>query len=749
MRQLLTEIGLGMRLAFTGGRRGWSRTLMSAVGVALGTTVLLLGASVPSMLADRGARLDSRSVFNPQQQELPPGDTVLVAEIDSAWQDVDLLGVLLWPESPAAPLPPGIPAFPGDGEMYVSPALAGALAGPGAEVLRGQLPYRAVGTITAAGLAGPQEYAYYAGRADLTERVGVHASRLARFGDIPEAEPADTSTYLILAVLITTLLLPVAIFLGAALRFGADARDRRLAAIRLAGADSRVTRRIAVAESLVPAIAGLILGSGLFLLARSVAGQISLFEISVFPADVRPVPLFAALTVLIVLALAAVMTLHGLRGVTIEPLGVFRRSLVWRGRLWWRLILPVLGLALVSPVFLSSGRVSQEIVMLGMILLILGVVPLVPYLIPLVARISPGGPVSWQLASRQLRQNPLASTRAVTGIVVGVAGVVALNSVFAAINVRPDVRDHPADPDASIIGTTDATPAAMARLNTTFQTIAGVRATTDAEYMILDPTTGWGIGNVYVGDCAALDVIADMDGCADGDTFTVGTPPKKLPLENDETINLPKKPRPAVLTGSFAQNIGTAVLLTPAATPAALSRVTPGFVTTRLRLDGVTATETGGNIRGVAAGIDPFLMVTVFVPEGDKFAVFRTALNLGATVILLLIGLGLLLDVADRLHDRRRLIGALAAIGASRTTIIVSSAAQAVVPVVAGLFLAVGTGAIVGTVLMRMDDIPISFSPGPLLTPVAGGLALIIGCTVAVLLPAARRLTSTEQLRQE
>lgn len=748
MRQLLTEITLGVRLAFTGGRRAWSRTLMSAAGVALGTTVLLLGAAVPTMLADRGARLDARSILN-LDPELPKGDTTLIAGIDSAWENAELRGVLLWPESGAAPLPPGIPAFPGDGQMYISPALADALAGPGADVLREQLPYRAIGTITAAGLSGPLEYAYYAGRADLTERAGVGSARLERFGSTPDSEPTGTGTYLILAVLITTLLLPVAIFLGAALRFGADARDRRLAAIRLAGADSRVTRRIAVAESLVPAIAGLVLGTGLFLAARQLAGRVSLFTVSVFPADVRPVPAFAALTVLIVLALAAAMTLHGLRGVTIEPLGVFRRTRVWQGRLWWRLILPVLGLALVSPVVLSSGRAPEEMVLAGTILLIVGVIPLVPYLIPVVARILPGGPVSWQLASRQLRQNPLASARAVTGIVVGVAGVVALNSAFAAITVRQYVPDHPADPEASIIGTSDARPAAMAKLNTAFQTIPGVRATTAAEFPVRDPAAGWGLGVVYTGDCAALDAIADFGGCTDGDAFTVGTPAKRLPLDGGVTISLPKKTRPATLTGSFAQNIGTAVLLTHAATPAAVYRAVPDFVTTQVRLDGVTAAETGGRIRGVAAGIDPFLMVTVFAPESDRYAAFRTALDIGATVILLLMGLGLLLDVADRLHDRRRLIGALAAIGAPRATIVLSSAAQAVVPVLAGLTLAVATGAIVGMILMRMDGIPVHLSPGPLLTPVAGGLALIVVCTAAVLLPAARRLTSTEELRQE
>jgi hypothetical protein len=745
--RIVTEFLLGMRLAFAGGRRGWTRTALSAAGVALGTAVLLLSASVPVMLDARQARIESFGPFT-GGEEVPPGDaTLLVGVVESTWHGSDVRGLLMWPETEGAPLPPGIPAFPPDGRMYVSPALSEALAAPDGARLREQMPYQIAGTIGDIGLAGPQELAYYAGNRTLPGRIGEGAYRLERFGAFRVSHDDDTATYVMLGLMVATLLLPVAIFIGAALRFGADARDRRLAAIRLVGGDSRATLRIAVGESLVPTASGLLAGTVVYLLARAMIGRFSLFNVSVFPSDVRPVPVLAALSVAAVVILAAAMTLLGLRGVTIEPLGVVRRTVLWRGRLWWRLILPVLGLVLMYPAF--TGGDAGTMVTIGVIALLTGLIPLVPYLIPLVVRAVPGGPVSWQLASRQLRQNPVASTRAVTGIVVGVAGVIALNATYAAIDVQRKVHDHPADPDYSIIGSQDASPAAMERLDATFEKIEGVRATTVASYTLYDPATDTYPGTLFVGGCAALDVIADMDRCADGDTFVFGDTGSGVTVKDGPRVTVPAKTRPAVLTGSAAQNVFAAVLFTPAAAPENLSRAGLDFVTTNIHLTSGTPAEKGGDIRAAAIGIDPFLMVTAFVSESDRYGAMKTALNIGSTIILLLMGLGLLLDVADRLHDRRRLLGVLAAIGAGRSTVLRSVMLQALVPVLAGLTLAVVTGIGLGVVLMRLSEVAVRIDPAAVVYPVAVGAALVLVCTVAILLPAARRVTSTEHLQHE
>ncbi|GLY99375.1 FtsX-like permease family protein [Actinoplanes sp. NBRC 103695] len=757
MRRTAAELALGVRLAFAGGRTGWIRTALTAAGVAVGAVALLLGASVPALLdarQDRAlARADSTGAI-----EVPAGDTLLVAAVESQWGANAVRGRLIWPESTRAPLPPGVPAFPGEHRMYASPALQQALRGPDGDVLRKQMPYEVIGTIGPEGLSGPHEFAYYAGYQRVEKLVREGSWRVDHFGyTIPGDVESGTGTYVVVAAMLATLLLPIAIFIGAALRFGSDTRERRLAAIRLVGADRRAVLRIALGESLVPAVLGLTGGTALYLLARSRAADVQLFNVSVYPADIRPVPVLAVLVVLIVLALSAGMALLGFRGVAVEPLGVLRRSTVWRGRLWWRLLPLAAGLALLYPVVLP-GEVGEDRTGAGVVLLLVALIPLLPYLVPVVARALTGGPVSWQLAAQQLRQNPVSSTRAVTGIVVAVTGAIALHTFFGAATVRRATPDDPADPGYMLQTAAYQAPAAMRARTALFEQVPGVRAGTVARYPLYSTSGTTHLpGYLVVGDCAALSQIATLDRCADGDAFTSGEVPAAVTLLDDsgdepapgDRLPVPRNLRHATLIGSDAEYASESILLTSGAMPAALSGVDPWFVETRMFATGDAPATVAGELRGVAAAIDPLAMFTAFAPEHDKYATLRTALDIGSTIILLMMGTGLLLDVAARLHDRRRLLGVLTAVGARRSTVIWSVLLQAVVPVLAGLLLAVGAGVALGAVLMRMSQVPILFDAPTVLTPVAAGLVLVLATTVAVLLPAARRVTRTEELRYE
>src|SRR3954468_2042063 len=83
---------------------------------------------------------------------------------------------------------------------------------------------------------------------------------------------------LLAAVALAALLMPVAVFIAAAARFGGEARDPRLAAPRLIGADRAMTVRVAAGESLLGALAGLGLGALLFLASRGLAEHVTLWD---------------------------------------------------------------------------------------------------------------------------------------------------------------------------------------------------------------------------------------------------------------------------------------------------------------------------------------------------------------------------------------------------------------------------------------------------------------------------------------
>ena len=54
------DLAIGVRLAFAGGRSGWVRITMIAVGVGLGVSMLLVAASMPTMLQERHGRTTAR-----------------------------------------------------------------------------------------------------------------------------------------------------------------------------------------------------------------------------------------------------------------------------------------------------------------------------------------------------------------------------------------------------------------------------------------------------------------------------------------------------------------------------------------------------------------------------------------------------------------------------------------------------------------------------------------------------------------
>ena len=129
---------------------------------------------------------------------------------------------------------------------------------------------------------------------------------------------------------------PVLALAGQCIRLGAPARDRRLAAIRLAGATPRETTLIALAETAVASALGSLLGLAAYLVARENVDRHRL------PADVLPPVPAIVLILLAVPLLAALIGAVLMRRVIVTPLGVTRR-LRDRGPRPWPGLLIVLG----------------------------------------------------------------------------------------------------------------------------------------------------------------------------------------------------------------------------------------------------------------------------------------------------------------------------------------------------------------------------------------------------------------------
>ncbi len=143
--------------------------------------------------------------------------------------------------------------------------------------------------------------------------------------------------------------------------------------------------------------------------------------------------LAAALVAVAIPAAAVLVTLLAMRGVVVEPLGVVRTAKQRRRRLWWRLLPPLAGLAMLYPMIgkgRKNGDFNQYLVISGVLLLLIGVTALLPWVVEAVVVRLGKGALSWQLAVRRLQLSSGTAARMVNGIAVAVAGAIALQMLF-------------------------------------------------------------------------------------------------------------------------------------------------------------------------------------------------------------------------------------------------------------------------------------------------------------------------------
>ncbi|WP_030623144.1 ABC transporter permease [Streptomyces sclerotialus] len=776
----LRDLATGARFAVTGGREGWFRTALSAVGVGIGVAVLLLAASAPTLLDAWHGREKARENLGQVHEPRASDRTLRYAQADTSFHGTPVRGRLVRPDGAHPPVPPGIRRLPGPGEMVVSPALRELLAAPGSAQLRERLDYKAVGTIGDEGLLGPQELTFVAG---MDDRSAGGAYRISRFGKVFDPQPPSTRLVLLIVLACVVLLMPVMVFVGTAVRFGSDRREARLAALRLVGADIATTRRIAAGEAVVGAGLGLAVGLLVFLAGRQAAGAVTLWDVNVFPADVVPHPVLAGLVAVLVPAVAVLVTLFSQRSVTAEPLGVVRDRPVRRRRLAWRLALPLTGLALLSSLLWEPDAVWFRAVRLGVgaALLLLGVTALLPWLVEAVVGRLHGGPVPWQLAVRRLQLSGAAANRAVGGITVAVAGAIALHMVFTTFQAgyahayaksssRPVIELTGSASDWR--GTRDAldtlrrTPGVMWAHGSVgaWAGRAGDRGTTGA-----DGHRSAGSALVTVADCAELRRRAHLGSCRDGDVF--------LPADRGSRSAGSGFVRPGVRVNLNPPdgygNAGPARLWTVPetarrvpgsrlpdgslpgdvlATPGALSpaRLQQPTMELRVGYDKARETEAVERIRTAAFRIDPGLreLSAVDNPHDRQYAGVRTAVYLGAVIVLLLIGAGLIVSTVEQLRERRRLLSVLDACGTPRATMGWSVLWQTAIPVVLGLVLAVTAGVGLGTVLLTTTETGVRVD-WPVVAGLSGlGAGLILLVTL-LSLPPLWRLMRPDGLRTE
>ncbi len=405
-------------------------------------------------------------------------------------------------------------------------------------------------------------------------------------------------------------------------------------------------------------------------------------------------------------------------------------------------------------------------------LVLVGLALLLPWLVEAGVGRLRGGPVPWQLAARRLQLSSGAASRAVSGVTVAVAGAVALQMLFAAMNddFNKITGQDPSRAQfyaASEIVRGDAALHSIKEFRATkgvTQVIGTVEAyaTKPGKYSEDDiqPTTSF-----TVGDCATLREIARITSCRDGDTFVAHPADKGQADWVDQTARkgkvlefdaygagkplhwtLPADSRTvAARTDPYGEE-RSGILVTPGAIDA---RGLPGAQTiSQIRID-EDVPDAAEYVRNTAARIDPGMrLVTLNSVERDRqYASIQTGLQVGATAILLLIGASMLVSQLEQLRERKRLLSVLVAFGTRRATLGWSVLWQTAIPVVISIAVAVAGGLALGATLCWMVDK--SVSGWWLFLPMAGAGAALILLVTLLSLPALWRMMRPDGLRSE
>ncbi|WTW98042.1 ABC transporter permease [Streptomycetaceae bacterium NBC_01309] len=789
-RQWLHDVGMGTRFAVSGGRAGLLRTALTMLGIALGTGLLLLAASVPNMLDARDARSSARGdrVVDPGTPAGP--HTLLVLRADTDFRGQEIRGRFLDAEGDSPALPPGLPELPAPGTMLISPALHDLLRSPSGELLRERLPYPVAGHIADAGLVGPAELAYYVGSDSLTHG---RAERVEGFGSPHVPSPLGPLLTLLAVTVFVALLSPVIVFVAVASRFGSSTRDRRMAVLRLVGADRAMMRRLVAGEALVTAVGGTALGVAFFLIGRQFVRGIELWDVSVFPGDITPPVGLGVLVVAAVPAVSVAAGLLALRGLTVEPLGVARRAAPEPRHAWLRLLPAVLGLALLLPILRkadSGPDMNVYQLSAGIMLLLIGVTAVLPWAVrALTARLG-SGPTPWLLGMRRLHAETSASVRVVNGIAVAVAGAIAVQTLLSGLEssfTKP--TGHSLDRADSYVSmsTGDDSAARIRELAETpgvasFVPYAESGTSTSAETASRE--------TAVVADCPALRELAGITDCAPGDVFTMaptaespgppvlGEPPVEgtvpvrapvrdpvpmytggiapgthlkvdLPGASDQTVEwtVPTTAKQISVTKGLMIASGGGVYATPEALAGTGYRILEARAYVKVDLtvpDGVEL------LRNAAMRADPGAFVSTLeaTTEVRKYTNIKRGLFVGATVTLLLIAASMLVSTLEQLREQRRPLAVLAALGTRHRTLALSVLAQTAVPLAVGLTLAVAGGVGLGYLLLGLAARPLHID----WTYVGGVAGLGAGAVLAVALaglPPLWRLVRPENLRTE
>ena len=427
----MSAAALAWRLLRRSGGRGLLMAGLSVFAVAVSTALLLLTLGVNHGFAERGER---ESWLYPVEAK---GDAAAIQAVSTDFVQGQPIAIVdlaaLEDPSGDAPAPPGMQGFPEPGEVWMSPALADLSRDLPPDQLADRFDMEGSGNPVAGelerqSLVHPEQLVAVVGRSaddpalssvrpvDLT--FSLYSVVPTQISNFDGSDSEWKAAYQALSAFATALLIVPLIVLGAAAgRLASARREKQLAAMRLVGATPGQVGAITTFETVLIGTVGAILGAGAYLASLPFAAQVSATGGTWFVSDLWVGPgVLATVLAAVPLAVGA-SALVGLRRLVISPLGVARRQIPRKARVW-RLVLFVAVLAaygIVAP-NIGMGEAVPFAVFFGVLFLALSV--LGPFAVGVLGRAMAAfarGPKTL-LAGRRLVEDPHSAWRTVGGI---------------------------------------------------------------------------------------------------------------------------------------------------------------------------------------------------------------------------------------------------------------------------------------------------------------------------------------------
>ena len=756
-------IQLGLRLALSGGRGAIARIALTALAVAVGTAVMLFALSFKPALDDRSTRAawwDATQVTSDSAAET---GLRMHVSTDTAFGQ-PIIRMLVAPIDDAAPVPPGIPRLPAEGEAFVSPALAARIAALPADQLANRIGTIA-GTIGDGALRSPDELVAVIGSDEtmLREAGSIPIQRFPTEPRVPELPPI---LVLIVVLAVAGALAPVIVFVSTATRLSAARREQRLAALRLVGGTPRQVARLAAIEAVVPTVLGALAGLVLFIATRPMVARIPLDGTTWFPASITP-PLVPAVILLaavpIVGVLAAIVTL---RRIVVTPLGVQRRQTPPPPGVLRLVPLAVSLVALLGVLGATRGRVADDIVLLVLLGasfagVVGGIALAGPWLTAIIGhalRRGPGG-ASTLLAARRLTDDPRGSFGSIAGVIMAVFVASAFFTFSSYARAQAGISPGPLAPGHVIVDLPYGSGAPGDELPGALEDVSGVTAAVPIRTGEIHHADT--IDFVALTDCAAVIAqLAPGTRCGDGPIHSVGYEfasdtyrfipdrPGRDGVRREAPLRIDRASVDQVEGSVMIWNWLPLVLLDADAFPdlAAASGVTRIVVAT----DGAPATAE--RIRTLTLAAYPVADVTVGSETATTqplFAEFERVVHLGLIGTMILAGCSLAVAVTTGMLDRRRQFALLRSAGMPVSRLSTMVMLQAGAPLVAVAAFSGLLGVVVAQSILRLatsDAVPI---PDASILVTIGASVLAALSVVALTLPPLDRMTRPDAVRVE